>query len=748
MDHSATYSPDDNKLRLYPACRLSSDEYDRVKTAGFKWAPKQELFVAPMWTPQREDLLIEMCGEIGDEDTSLVERAEERAERFEDYSAKRLRDAEQAKAAVSAIAEGIPLGQPILVGHHSERRARKDAERIQSGMRRAVANWKTSQYWTARAAGAISSAKYKELPAVRHRRIKGIESDKRKAEQAKADAAAALAAWTACANEPDPERQKAQALRLANRPGHDVYLPRKEGDREDFPHAPRVYDALAGSCPTLYAPRTLDEVFRAVLGGHPRIIANAERWIGHYDNRLAYERAMLGEQTGVSDLGARWNITPGGRARIGREWLPVLRVNKSAGKVVSITTTAPAGVTWQKTWKYGVEEVSEYREPTAEDADAAKAATAKAPLCNYPGEGFEHITAEQWKRKYAEGKWTATIAATDTAGAHRVRKGHFRRNAGGDGSFGYGAVLVYITDQKRIDPPAPKGEPPPTFARQIELPEPRQSATPDPEISDREDFHALESTLRGGGVQVISAPQLFPTPPDLARRMVDAAEIEDNSRVLEPSAGTGNIVAAIRERYPSADVEVVEINDALAAGLRERFGIPARSADFLGCNGDLGRFDRVLMNPPFAAGADIEHVRHAYGYLRPGGVLVAIMCAGPFFRQDRKSVEFRDWLADLGSEVEDLPADSFKASGTSVSAKLVVIRAPWADRSVATLHRPDQQTEVPGAAEWREAEANYQRRLDCDRATLALASPLAPTAKRKADALPLFDPPPARGLFE
>jgi len=73
--HSATYSPEDNKLRLYPAYRLDAEDYAKVKAAGFKWAPKQELFVAPKWTPQREDLLLEMCGEIGDEDYSPEERA-------------------------------------------------------------------------------------------------------------------------------------------------------------------------------------------------------------------------------------------------------------------------------------------------------------------------------------------------------------------------------------------------------------------------------------------------------------------------------------------------------------------------------------------------------------------------------------------------------------------------------------------------------------------------------------------------
>jgi hypothetical protein len=75
-------------LRLYSTTRLDLELYARLRGAGFIYAPKQELFVAPMWTPEREDLLIELCGEIDDEETSLVERAEERADRFGDYKDK------------------------------------------------------------------------------------------------------------------------------------------------------------------------------------------------------------------------------------------------------------------------------------------------------------------------------------------------------------------------------------------------------------------------------------------------------------------------------------------------------------------------------------------------------------------------------------------------------------------------------------------------------------------------------------
>src|SRR5262249_12511926 len=116
---------------------------------------------------------------LGDEDTSLVDRAEVRAERFEAYSERRADEADRASAAVDAIAQNIPLGQPILVGHHSERRARKDAERIENGTRRAIKLWETSKYWTPGAAGPLRHAKYKERPEVPARRIRELEAETR-----------------------------------------------------------------------------------------------------------------------------------------------------------------------------------------------------------------------------------------------------------------------------------------------------------------------------------------------------------------------------------------------------------------------------------------------------------------------------------------------------------------------------------------------------------------------------------------
>ncbi|WP_371765530.1 DUF3560 domain-containing protein [Massilia sp.] len=365
IELTATYSPEDNKLRLYASAKLDDDTYQRVKAAGFSWAPKQGLFYAPMWTPVREDLLLELCGEIGDEDTSLVDRAEERAERFGDYSSSRAGDAQRAHSAAAAIADGIPFGQPILVGHHSERRARKDAERIENGMRKAVNLWETSQYWRDRAAGALRHAKYKERPDVRARRIKKLESEKRVHERERDDAITKLTWWT------EEGLTKDKAIALAS--VCHVYMPRKEGDRADVTTAQTAYGALTDSHVTLYAPRTLEEVIDAAKVAYPKAIARAERWIEHYENRLAYERAMLEEQGGL--FGDKVDLQPGGRVLVRGEWSTIVRVNKRNGKTLSVTTDA------RFVPVRPIEEIKDYQAPSGDSspATAAAAAAASAP---------------------------------------------------------------------------------------------------------------------------------------------------------------------------------------------------------------------------------------------------------------------------------------------------------------------------------------------------------------------------------
>ena len=61
------------------------------------------------------------------------ERREAKAERLREWAEKRDRKAAAALTRAHDLADTIPFGQPILVGHHSEGRARRDKERIHQG---------------------------------------------------------------------------------------------------------------------------------------------------------------------------------------------------------------------------------------------------------------------------------------------------------------------------------------------------------------------------------------------------------------------------------------------------------------------------------------------------------------------------------------------------------------------------------------------------------------------------------------
>lgn len=70
--------------------------------------------------------------------TTYRERREARAERLRGWADSREAKAQTAYERADSIASQIPFGQPILVGHHSEGRARRDQDRIWNGMRRSV----------------------------------------------------------------------------------------------------------------------------------------------------------------------------------------------------------------------------------------------------------------------------------------------------------------------------------------------------------------------------------------------------------------------------------------------------------------------------------------------------------------------------------------------------------------------------------------------------------------------------------
>ena len=168
-------------------------------------------------------------------------------------------------------------------------------------------------------------------------------------------------------------------------------------------------------------------------------------------------------------------------------------------------------------------------------------------------------------------------------------------------------------------------------------------------------------------------PGFFPTPRPVIDRMLELAEIAAEQRVLEPSCGKGDILDALREECPNIELHAIERSRSLADVLAAK-GHEVELGDFLE---HRASYDRIVMNPPFEAGQDMLHIQHAYALLAPGGRLVSVVSEGPFFRSDRSSVAFRQWLVEVGGATEQLPDDAFRGREafreTGVRTRLLTI---------------------------------------------------------------------------
>ena len=95
------------------------------------------------------------------------ERKEARAERLQEWAAKRESKAAAGWERADSMASVIPFGQPILVGHHSEGRDRRYRARIGATMDRALEDQRKAESMASRAAGIesqLASSIYSDDP--------------------------------------------------------------------------------------------------------------------------------------------------------------------------------------------------------------------------------------------------------------------------------------------------------------------------------------------------------------------------------------------------------------------------------------------------------------------------------------------------------------------------------------------------------------------------------------------------------
>ena len=92
---------------------------------------------------------------IGRED--YQERKEARIDRMEERAARAQAESAAASHAAHEIMRHIPPGQPILVGHHSERHHRRDLDKIDRNMRKSIEAGEKAAYYASRSESAASN---------------------------------------------------------------------------------------------------------------------------------------------------------------------------------------------------------------------------------------------------------------------------------------------------------------------------------------------------------------------------------------------------------------------------------------------------------------------------------------------------------------------------------------------------------------------------------------------------------------
>lgn len=175
-----------------------------------------------------------------------------------------------------------------------------------------------------------------------------------------------------------------------------------------------------------------------------------------------------------------------------------------------------------------------------------------------------------------------------------------------------------------------------------------------------------DALVTGAVVDLRKTFQMFETPPDLAKRLVEIAGVQAGDRVLEPSAGTGRIASVLHEA--GASVLMCEIQERLHDDLG-RFGTVI-GTDFM--TTEVQTVDAVVANPPFSRGQDVTHVHQMTRWLGACGRLVSVMSPAWRFRDTKAHRQFREMVDELGATWEDLPDGTFSASGTNVRTGILI----------------------------------------------------------------------------
>jgi hypothetical protein len=132
------------------------------------------------------DITIELSEErrpVAEQEADKAARAESRVARLEDRAATLQASGESGYGAAREYASRIPFGQPILVGHHSESRHRRDIEKINNAYDKAFSQMDQAEKDAERAKAAEAHQKHRAHGATTMRRLEKLQAERRKVQR-------------------------------------------------------------------------------------------------------------------------------------------------------------------------------------------------------------------------------------------------------------------------------------------------------------------------------------------------------------------------------------------------------------------------------------------------------------------------------------------------------------------------------------------------------------------------------------
>lgn len=187
--------------------------------------------------------------------------------------------------------------------------------------------------------------------------------------------------------------------------------------------------------------------------------------------------------------------------------------------------------------------------------------------------------------------------------------------------------------------------------------------------------------------------QFYPTPKELAQKLVELAEVQKDDFVLEPSAWLWNIVDEILPKIKDwakyNNIVLIEKDIEKVKELKEKYNcyewmkdwndwlwtyssehkMNIYLCDFLNNWVNTNCFSKIIMNPPFSKSQDVKHILKAYTHLEKWWRLVSIASSSIETRQGKLYEQFRN----LDPQFIKIKENSFKESWTMVNTVIVII---------------------------------------------------------------------------